>query len=306
MHVVGTLRPNLAPTDNSTARAARGGKGFRRTGTTGVSPGPCWPHRRRKQPIDTAEVVGGALVTLHRPLVGTARQPASAAAALLTPTGRHAPWPGSGGPRPHRGLIEGARPPWRAGWGGRLGLLGLTGWSRSTGSGAGGGAGSVVMSRARTSRRNVIRVVAAARGSRDHSRAASRRACRMAGSGWSRRSARTALVSQVDGGRAARMAAASRTAVSGRQVGEAFGDEVVAEGPRCGQGRVECLGPAAGEDVGGVGAVGDRGDLWVESVRGEQPVVAFGGETAGEVAVSGDDQVVGAGQAGQLPGLFVR
>ena len=52
---------------------------------------------------------------------------------------------------------------------------------------------------------------------------------------------------------------------------------------------VSAVGPSSGEQVGWVGAVGKSGVEGVEPVAAEHPIVAFGGDAAGEVGVGGDD-----------------
>ena len=72
-------------------------------------------------------------------------------------------------------------------------------------------------------------------------------------------------------------------------MGEAFVDQLVCEWlravERCGQN----LTVSGGDEVGGVGAVGQGGVAGVVAVGGEDPVVAFDGDAASEVGVGGDD-----------------
>ena len=86
-------------------------------------------------------------------------------------------------------------------------------------------------------------------------------------------------------------------------MGEAFLDQGVAQrlGPVERGG--ERLGSVAGEDVGGVGAVGPGGVAGVEAVGGEVPEGAFGGDLAGDVGVGADDRIDPV--VGELGGLFV-
>jgi hypothetical protein len=62
-------------------------------------------------------------------------------------------------------------------------------------------------------------------------------------------------------------------------------------------------GPALGEQVGGVEAVGEPREAGVEAVRGEHPEVALGRDLASEVGVGGHDRVAADGS--QLGGLLI-
>ena len=74
------------------------------------------------------------------------------------------------------------------------------------------------------------------------------------------------------------------------KVGEAFVDQLVRQRGRVVESGGQCPCTSKGEEGGGVGAFRQLGVARVVAVGAEDPVVAFGGDAAGEVGVRGDDR----------------
>ncbi len=89
-----------------------------------------------------------------------------------------------------------------------------------------------------------------------------------------------------------------------RQVGQAFVDERVGEGPGLLEVAAQPGGSGSAQDVGGVEAAGQGGVLGVCASGGEDPVVPVCGEVAGDVGVGGHHQLGGM-LAGEDVGLRV-
>jgi len=85
---------------------------------------------------------------------------------------------------------------------------------------------------------------------------------------------------------------------SGWEVVESFVDEGLGEWLRLGQEGLQRAWAMAGEGAGGVLAGGEGDVSGVAAAGGEHPVVPFGGELSGEVAVGGDDDTARAGEVG--------
>ena len=108
---------------------------------------------------------------------------------------------------------------------------------------------------------------------------------------------------QVGPGRAARTSMAAARGLLGWEVAEAVVDQRVGERLGVVERGLDGCGASGVEGVGGVGAGGPGGVSWVESVEGELPVGAFGGDLAGDVVVGGHDRRRMT-HAGELGGLF--
>lgn len=86
-----------------------------------------------------------------------------------------------------------------------------------------------------------------------------------------------------------------------REVREAFVDEKVGQRRGVDERTVELFGFASRKQIGGVVSVWELGDGRVEPVGCEEPVVAFGGDPAGEIGIGGDDGLLL--EAAELSGL---
>src|SRR5688572_25156596 len=94
-----------------------------------------------------------------------------------------------------------------------------------------------------------------------------------------------------------------KSGLFGWQAGEPLVDEPFAERPRLVQHVRERCRAVEGQEIGRVAAFREYGVSGVESVGGEDPEVAFGGDPAGDVGVGGHDRVLADG--GELAGLLI-